>query len=168
MHLRTPLLASALLLVTACGGSPAPAATTASVPTGPDAHGISPDEVFVATTAMPEDWSATINVQLARAEKPVEAGAEGVFFPSKGGGEIKTKFFWKSHLATKDEAKPGTPAACFNDTYKDGAYGAPTAANGRTGGWVLGHVSDNADAEKGFVKVGNRKCQLGAVRIVGS
>jgi hypothetical protein len=123
---------------------------------------------LVGKAAMPDDWSATINVQVGRAEKPVEAGAEGVFFPSRGGGEIKTKFFWKSHVATKAETKPGTPAACFIDTYKEGSYLPPTTENGRRGNWVLGHVSDNADAEKGLVKVGNSRCHIEAVRILGS
>jgi hypothetical protein len=172
MHARK-LGSVALFFIVACGGGEppppsTPTAASATPPSGPDTHGIAPDEVLISKVALPDDWSATIQVQVGRAEKPVDPGTEGTFFPGRGGGEWKTKFFWKSHVATKAELKPGAVAACFADAYKDSAYFAPTPENGHKGNWVLGHVSDAAELEKGLVKVGNSHCHLDAVRIIGS
>jgi hypothetical protein len=105
-----------------------------------------------------------MSVMVGRPEKPVEPGAEGVFFPAHGGSEMRSKFHWASHAAAKEEIKPGLLAACYHDAQKDGVYGAPDAT-GRVGHWELGHVSDVAELEKGIVKVGNLRCQVGAVRI---
>lgn len=157
----------------ACGGSTPPAADPPAVTSAPaapaaDPHGFAADEYLVASAPLAEEWTQTREGRLAKMEKPADKpGDPATFFRIDTNGEQKTTFFWKSKPAVKDDLKAGAVVAYYRT---DGVKGGETmpapkdVAASRKGFWVVGHVSDVAELDKGSVKIGNQSVAIGAIR----
>ena len=135
---------------------------------GEDDHYIQDDDFFVQKFAL--ESQAWIWVDLAKMVTPPGSGSkgEGEFMRIRDGGNLWTKYFWKTRIANKSELKLGMHVIAFNDNHKNNVYDAPEQKDQARGGrWFYAKITDISDLYKGYVTVsGNYKVSPGNLRVI--
>jgi serine/threonine protein kinase len=86
-------------------------------------------------------------------------------FLTGDGREIKTKFYWRTHIPKPEELVVGGIGFCFGNYNVREATPPDTKLASRAGDWWVGRITDTADLPSGKIMLGPISCELGAVRI---
>lgn len=92
---------------------------------------------------------------------PTAATKSEARFLLSNGKELWTAHYWRSRVATERDLSIGALVFCPH-----GSGRAPTdERSARRMAWLLGAVTDLSDLFKGTVAVGNRECEVRALRV---
>lgn len=164
MLIRSALLGAALVVVGA----------GAAVAQGPDGHFISPgDEYFVANQEYESGWQY---VTLARMLQPASDATRGeahfLAVSTAGGGDhpggqrFWSRYFWRTRMATPQDAVVGKVVFVLDATGDGGVYRPPASRDEalRTN-WFMGTITDVSEMYKQQAQVGDYKVNVNALRV---
>ncbi|MEW6545205.1 MAG: tetratricopeptide repeat protein [Nitrospirota bacterium] len=130
-----------------------------------DRHGILPTDYFIADGPY-AGTSLYVHVAEMRQPPAAAAGGAALFHRLTDARELRTAHFWATRPANAADLAVGSPAICFTSNEAGNVFDAPMdQRHARTGGWLLGQVTDLSHVEHGLVGVDRLNCSLAAVRV---
>lgn len=158
--MRASLILAAALLVLGTGAARAQQRL--------DQHFVADSEFFVADQDYNGGWQWVV---LARMVRPPSDTTKGeAQFMSLGGNRAAgerfwSRYFWRTRLATPDDLKVGKVVFCADLSESD-VYRAPhdrhEAMENR---WWMATITDDSDAYKQQLQIGDYRANTGALRV---
>jgi serine/threonine-protein kinase len=121
-----------------------------------------PDDYFVSET--PYRGGRLERILVAKRLGPARFGKTQ--FLTSSGAKLETQFFWTTHLATDEEFTLGRIAFCKAALFATSAPAPISREGARTGQWIMGPITDIAEAGDGAVMVADCRCEVAGVRVV--
>jgi hypothetical protein len=155
-----PAIAEATPAVAKAGGKYAP---------GEDVHWFQADDYLIATDAKTTKKGGWY--QVGKMTEAASGGSKNeAHFLLANGTEVWSGLYVRSRVATKADMKVGATAICFTSWASSNGWVPPDKHGSRTGaadpGWLMATITDTADMYKGRITVGDKSCDMGAVRVV--
>lgn len=132
-----------------------------------DAHGLHPSDYLIASEPF-DGKGLFVHVAEATSEPEMSGGAD--FLRLTDGRLVSTRHFWRTYpIESVGDLQLGEPAFCFTSNQAGNLFNAPAnAAHARSGGWLMGSVTDLSRASDGVARIDTLTCSLSAVRVTAA